>query len=204
MKKVSTEMLVVSPEEYFHQAVSSAISELKVETSDQAEAYVTNLLSHFISTDNLYPKCQSEDKEEETTLALRFLNALNDEFGQIDQEQFRQLGDFSLYIAGFFHESLKGKVVDISYYINMGRTAYRMVAQSPKYSSQNELFEELGDKFDSLVDVLGQVSIEMNLRGDNKSLLKVYNMWVQTGSVRLEKQLAKAGILKPELERKKQ
>ena len=45
-------------------------------------------------------------------------------------ELLKKLGDRSLYISGFFADSLQRKVVDVDYYAEMGGVAYGALADS--------------------------------------------------------------------------
>ena len=42
----------------------------------------------------------------------------------------KQVGDTSLYVAGFFAESLTRSLVDVDYYVGLGQTAYAQLARS--------------------------------------------------------------------------
>ena len=66
---------------------------------------------------------------------------------------FRQLGDVSLYVAGFFQDSFAKKLVDIDYYIDMGGTAYHHVAVRADRPPVQQMFHELAGRFGALVDV---------------------------------------------------
>lgn len=185
-------ILVLNPGEYFQGAVSGAVSSLKVSVSPHAEHYLVQLLGHFISTENFYPTDATGRPAE--TLAEQLAIALEEERAEQRALRMRQLGDFSLYIAGFFTDSLSRKLVDVDYYIGMGGAAYENVAQL-EGRSRAELFLELSRNFSRFVEVLAQVSEETGFNPANhQDLLRTYDLWMKTGSGRLAKQLARAGI----------
>lgn len=194
MSKRSVAGLVfLAPAEYFHGAVSGAMASLKITASEYAQTYLANLLSKFIHMENLYPKDASGCVED--TLALQLAGALEEEEATKRLERLQQMGDFSLYIAGFFADSLNRKLVDVDYYIGMGGAAYETVARLEK-RERAQLFAELAKKFPQFVEVLAQVSEESGLQLDNdKDLLRAYERWMKTGSERLARQLARAGIV---------
>src|SRR6185436_20516423 len=70
----------------------------------------------------------------------------------------KEVGDTSLYVAGFFAESLNRSLVDVDYYVGLGQQAYTQLARSlgPR-KSIGEVYEELAAKFPRFVDVLAQV-----------------------------------------------
>lgn len=186
-------IVFVSPGEYFHGAVAGAVATLKAEVSDHAQLYLAQLLGQFISADQLYPK----DAEGNTadTLTAQLKSALEEEKQKARALRLQKLGDFSLYISGFFSHSLSRKLVDVDYYIGMGEAAYENAARLEK-KAKAELFLELARKFPQFVDILSQISEETGFNPDNhQDLLRVYDLWAKTGSERLAKQLAKAGIV---------
>jgi hypothetical protein len=193
--KNSGNIIFVNPSEYFHGAVSGAVASLRAEVSEHAQIYLAQLLGKFMSTENLYP-VEADGKASET-LAEQLGHALAEEQAAARAQRLKQLGDFSLYISGFFTHSLTRKLVDVDYYIGMGEAAYENVARLEK-KSKAELFFELAKKFPQFVDILAQISEETGFNPDNhQDLIRAYDLWEKTGSERLKKQLAKAGIVAP-------
>ena len=184
-------IIFLNPAEYFHGAVSGALSSLKIQASDHAQSYLVNLLSHFISVENMYPK-DAEGKRQ-YTLTEQLAGALEQENPEQRAARLKKMGDFSLYIAGFFTDSLSRKLVDVDYYIGMGGAAYEGVARIEE--KRAKLYLELSNKFPQFVDVLAQVSEESGFHANDQNLLRLYDLWAKTGSERLAKQLAKAGIV---------
>lgn len=186
-------IIVLNPAEYFHGAVSGAVASLRVQVSEHAQLYLAHLLGRFISMDNFYPT-DAEGKPADT-LTQQLAIALEEESAEARAVRMRQLGDFSLYISGFFSDSLNRKLVDVDYYMGMGEAAYQTVAQLEK-KSKADLFLELSKKFPQFVDILAQISEETGFNpDDNRDLLRTYDLWTKTGSERLAKQLARAGIV---------
>jgi hypothetical protein len=150
-------------------------------------------MQRFINTENLYP-VDSEGKPAET-LTQQLAIALEEEKAEQRAFRLRQLGDHSLYVAGFFSDSLSRKLVDVDYYIGMGGAAYENVARLEDKKAKIDLFLELASKFSRFVDILSQISEETGFRADNhQDLLRVYDLWLKTGSKKFANQLVKAGI----------
>lgn len=186
-------IIFLNPNEYFHAAVSGAVSTLKVEVSEHAQSYLVRLLGHFISTENFFPTDSAGRPAE--TLTQQLANALEEENAEARALRLRQMGDFSLYVAGFFTNSLSRKLVDVDYYIGMGGAAYENVARLER-TDKAILFTELSRKFPKFVEILSQISEETGFQPNNsQDLLRVYELWTKTGSDRLAKQLARAGIV---------
>lgn len=186
-------IIFLNPNEYFQGAISGAVSSLGLRVSDHAQSYLVQLLRHFINMDNFYPTDSAGNPAD--TLTQQLVNALGEESTEMRAARMRQLGDFSLYIAGFFSDSLSRKLVDVDYYVGMGEAAYENVARVEK-KSRAELFFELSRKFPDFVEVLSRISEESGFNpARHQDLLRVYELWSKTGNERLAKQLAKAGIV---------
>jgi hypothetical protein len=84
----------------------------------------------------------------------------------------RQLGDTSLMVGGFFSEAVRSRPVGLSYYHQMGETAY---AQLGQISESNNVFDELSSTFVSLTEVLNQIFNSIRYEGMSvESLLDEY------------------------------
>ena len=171
--------------EFFRGAVSQAMRNQGVDTSELAEFYLVNLLSE-------YAKAPIDD----APLAIRLSDAataLPDERAR----KLRDIGDQSLYVSGFFADSLQRSLVDVDYYIKMGGTAYRQLAQmNSRGKPFGDVFNELAGNFPRFVDVLAEVSEGTAMTSD-KSMLQLYERWLRTGSAWIERKLRARGMLPP-------
>src|SRR5438046_3665447 len=134
------------------------------------ELYVVNLLHEYLLSEALY--VQSEDGSmQQKPLAFLLKEAL-EEAGPARMHMLRRLGDTSLFVSGFFPDSLarRSNLVDVDYYIAMGGRAYDAVA---RHALESKLWEELSDKFRLLVDLLNEV-IERTLASNDAGLLPLY------------------------------
>jgi hypothetical protein len=112
-------------------------------------------------------------------------------------ETLRRLGDVSLFVAGFFAQSFARKLVDVGYHIAMGGRAYGTLAENMRGSLRGQafaaLFNELAAKFQRLVDVLNDVA-EMAYTHTDKDILRLYEIWLKTGSPRAFSILQRLGV----------
>lgn len=184
---------VAQPQEYFYELLDSAFSKRSFRPTAETEFYLVNLLNQFMTTDALYAR-NSEGRHEEGALALLVKEAVDTPGGTAQRMMFRQVGDLSLYTAGFFQDSLNRKLVDLDYYIDMGGHAYRQAATRHEEASLKKIFEELSHRFGKFVDVLADVSDQTMLKTE-RNLLRLYDTWVTTKSVRAERLLHEAGIV---------
>lgn len=185
--------LVSQPEAYFRELVIEALEKQKVTTFPETEFYLVNLLNQFMKTDRLYAR-NPEGTARDDSLVTMLKEALEQSKPQAQSVMFRQIGDVSLYVAGFFQDSLTRKLVDVDYYIDMGGTAYKQVAARAEEEMLKALYQELAEKFGALVEVLAEVS-DKTIQKSEKDLLRMYELWVRTRSERAAKALQEAGIL---------
>lgn len=172
-----------SPMEYFRELVDSAIAHQHVEAGEDTAFYVVNLLAGF-ACGNAVP--------DEEPLAIVLTRALASG-GSRQRLELRRVGDLSLFVSGFFSDSLKRKLVDVDYYATLGGYAYGSLSRVERDTFAS-VFGELAEKFASFVDVLNEVSERSSL-ASNTDMLRLYEKWLRTGSRRDGELLASRGIV---------
>lgn len=177
--------------EFFRDLLSKAMENQRAQVGLFTELYVVNLLHEFLASEALY--VESEDGTlQRRPLALLLKEALEEE-GPARVQMLRRLGDTSLFVSGFFPDSLarRSSLVDVDYYIAMGGRAYDAVG---RYAFERSLWDELSTRFRLLVDLLNEVS-ERTLASTNVGLVRLYERCMKTGSERLAAMLAKQGVV---------
>jgi hypothetical protein len=175
-----------TPAEYFKSMVEAACDHQRVKASDLTSYYLVNLLCSAIRLSG-----RAGEPLDGEPLALRLARAL-EAGGEEQRAHLRSLGDASLFISGFFSDSLRRKLIDIDYYVSMGEYAYGSLSRCER-DTLASTFAELSDRFGSFVDVLSEVSEQSGLTSNN-DLLRLYERWLRTGSRRAGHQLAERGI----------
>ena len=172
-----------SAAEYFKDLVESALAHQQVRAGELTAFYVVHLLTAFMrrSTDN-----------EDGPLGLKLAVAL-ESGGEAQRTALKQVGDMSLFVSGFFSDSLRRKLVDVDYYIMIGGSAYTVLS---RYESDtfSPVFAELAAKFPAFVEVLCEVS-ERTACTTNADLLRLYEKWLRTGSRRSGQLLVERGVV---------
>ncbi len=172
--------------EYFKELVDGAMEHQRFDATEHAAFYVVQLLAGFMQ----HPRGDAADEDE--PLAFRLTRAL--ESGGVRQRvALKQVGDLTLFISGFFADSLTRKVVDVDYYVAIGGYAYHALSRV-EHEAFAAVFAELGDKFVGFVDVLSEVS-ERTSCGSNADLLRLYERWLKTGSPRSGQLLVERGVV---------
>ena len=175
-----------TPSEYFRELVESAMQHQHLAAHDLTAFYLVNLLTGFIHVD------RADAAEDDEPLGVRFAKALQDG-GSRQRDGLRQVGDRSLFLSGFFADSLNRRVVDIDYYIQLGGSAYGSLARQG-HVTFGEVFNELSEKFPAFVDVLCEVS-ERSALTSNADVLRLYEKWLRTKSPRSGDLLVSRGIV---------
>jgi len=173
--------------EFFRELVESAMARQHVKAADLTEFYIVNLLCQYVRID-------SSDRRAEHTqpLALRLARAI-ESAGSEQRARLRGIGDFSLFMSGFFSDSFTRAAVDIDYYKSMGEYAYGSLSRSDD-DQFAEVFGELSRKFVGFVDVLADISEHTTLARAT-DVLRLYERWLRTGSERDGQRLIERGIL---------
>lgn len=176
-----------SPLEFFKEQVEAVCERQKLFPQPLTSYYIVSLLGEFTHIGNRAAEVMVSNEP----LAIRFARALQS--GGTDQRTgLKQVGDLSLFISGFFSDSLRRSLVDVDYYVSLGGYAYGSLGASSDVLSP--IFTELSEKFTAFVDVLSEVSERTSLTSDS-DLLRLYEKWMRTGSRRNGDLLAEKGIV---------
>lgn len=173
--------------DYFHGRIRDARDGLGVEVSEDTGLYLTTLLVDRARADVPRPA--------ESTLAELHARAVKSSPAE-QARTYRELGDRSLYLLGYFEESLSRKIVSTRYYCEMGAAAYARVDEVFKLWFANafdQVFEELSAGFEDCVRVIKQVRTSVDEEPD--VLMRLYRQWVETGSEDAKQRLRARGIV---------
>jgi hypothetical protein len=176
-----------TPAEFFKDHIESAMARQRLDARGLTSYYLVDLLCRFTRPDMRIP--YNDDRD--APLALRLARAL-DAGGMERRARLRNLGDFSLFMSGFYSDSLRRGAVDVDYYVSMGGYAYCFLARRDE-DAFGEVYAELGRKFVPFMDVLTDIS-ERTGSTSCRDVLRLYERWLRTGSSRSGQQLAQQGI----------
>ncbi|HLL22282.1 MAG TPA: hypothetical protein VK427_09130 [Kofleriaceae bacterium] len=177
--------LAASVDEFFHEVVTDALSAVDLEASEPASWYLVGLLGEFTRT-----------RLTDEPLGIKLAQPGADPADRM--RNLKTVGDTSLYVAGFFAESLTRSLVDVDYYVGLGQSAYAQLARTfGATKSLSEVYEELAAKFPKFVDVLGAVRKRVALAELNATtdISRLYEIWLRTRDEWIEKKLRAAGVL---------
>jgi hypothetical protein len=177
--------LAASVDEFFHEVVTEALDAADLTASEPASWYLVSLLGEF-----------THARLTDEPLGLK-LAAVHESPGE-RVATLKQVGDQSLYVAGYFADSLRGSLVDVDYYVGLGQNAYAQLARSlGGGKSIADVYGELAEQFPRFVDVLAIVRkrVAMAEVSQTTDIGKLYEIWLRTRDAWVEKKLAAAGLI---------
>ncbi len=185
---------VANLREFFKDALHGALEKQHLAVEDQTEHYVVNLLTLFSRSEALYDSTPEGTRLK--PLVVMLSEALEAPSAGDRNRNLQRLGDVSLFVAGFFAQGFARKLIDIDYHIAMGGRAYATLAESlsrGKGRVLGHVFAELAEKFQPMVDALNEVS-ETSYSHSDKDILRLYEIWLKTGSRRCYEILKRLGV----------
>lgn len=185
--------LILNTDEFFDDMLTEAFHKRKVATHPQVKDYLAQLLKFYMDARNLHEESVNEaGKRKPQTLAELYLEAQNaDHSAKV--EMLKKLGDRTLYISGFFSESISRKIVDVDYYVEMGEVAYGQLSYYTKQDTLSRIYSIFSKRFIEFVDVLTYVSQSAAIQS-NHDVLQLYDRYLKTGSEMARERLHDLGV----------
>ena len=183
--------------EFFQEVISDAIRVRRVDATAAAASYLVALLCDYA-----HP-----DEQAGATFNQPLTFVLHDALEAAGADRFRRLrslGDHALYALGFFGGHIEQRGIDRGYVSSVGATAYTHAAAMIRGKAQRavragapDVLSELAAKFDRFAAVLRDVAEGTLACGarDERSMVKLYERWLKTGSSRLAEELGARGIV---------
>lgn len=191
----STLITGIDLREYFRDSVTAALDHQQIDAAEDTVYYIVNLLAYFSEADKLFAATAEGIVLE--PLAQIYADAVEAPRPEQQNQLLRRLGDVALLISGLFSASLNRKPVDIDYYIAMGGAAYGFLCDRHRGTIRGRalsaIFDELSKKFQAFVDVLAEVG-ERTLMNSSTDIMRLYEVWLRTGSPRSAARLRQIGI----------
>jgi len=186
---------VANLQEFFRESVTQSMQRQGLRAGDGTAHYVVSLLTLFSRSEASLDDVESRPSLK--PLALMLADAVEAAHPAERAYALQRLGDVSLFVAGFFAESLADKLVDVDYYISMGGGAYhslsREIGRTRRGAAFGPVFDELACKFREFVDVLADIRADAQAHPDG-DVLRLYEIWLRTRSRRAERVLRAMGI----------
>ena len=162
---------------YLYDGVEAAEKKLHLQLSPHSKIYILDLLKRLARSDELLAPLADE-----RPLATIMLEAMHkDIFGRI--RDLKLIGDLSLVFSGLYPEHLTRRLVDVDYYISLGKRSYRLLSDTCReYHSRRELaalYFRLFSEFMCLTEILTEMAEEMHFV-DDSDVEKASRRWQTT------------------------
>jgi hypothetical protein len=177
---------------HFHDSLRASASQRGAGVTDDAIHYVVEMLLRFVHTSQLFDP--DDDSRYVRPLAQYYAEAVARPDPRERGAVLQRLGDVALFVSGIFADSLNRRLVDIDYYVAMGGSAYGHLSQLTRRSRTHaSIYNELSERFIAFVDLLADLGANLGRRSDS-DVLRLYELWLRTGSERAATRLRELGI----------
>ncbi len=148
--------------------------------NEELESYLVFLLMRYMQQPGLASK----------VVALEYLNGALAQ-GSERKERMRDVGDQCLLFSGLFPNRAERRLVKISYYVNIGRSAYLNLSELTQAALAN-MYNNLSESFVVMMDTL-QAIRHMNSNQVQLQPIVAYELWQDTQSKQARHALGQAG-----------
>ncbi len=125
----------------WHELITDAQSASGIQLNTHLESYLVHTLINYSQRPEIAARI----------FAIDYMLAQHEQ-GQVRNNQLRELADQCLLYAGLFPQHAKQRHVRVSYYVDIGRSAYLDLANGEHLWA--DIFMQISDKFVTLMDTL--------------------------------------------------
>ena len=151
----------------WHSLIKEAEEQCNCHLDESMESYLVFTLMRFMKDQDLATQAVALDylRSHGLPRSLRI-------------EQLRDIGDQCLLLSGLYPQRAEKRLVRVSYYVNMGRSAYHHISDNVQQSIA-ELYRELAEAFVVMMDLLQAIR-----EFSSPALQPIQNLelWSDTGS----------------------
>lgn len=166
---------------FFYQELSLLNNHSLCPVPQETIFYSSDVLDKFALSQDFFEF--DDGKVKEKVLGLKLLESNNlsrDEQRKVIQE----VAEMSLMVTGYFGDSLNKKLVDRSYYINLGQTAYcQLNSHIPELFDIPHFFKAMATSFETLTTLIHQFSKKYANKMGQKFLLNVSDRGLLTQGI---------------------
>jgi len=169
---MSKKLILASSElAQWHELVCAAEADYGCHLDETMQSYLVFTLMRFMKKQDLATQA----------LALDYLQT-HGLPNKMKQEQLRDIGDQCLLVSGLYPKQAAKKLVRVSYYVDLGRSAYHHLSDCVSDCAQQsiaELYAQLANTFIVLMDLLQTIR---QYNAPAMQTIAAMELWSDTGS----------------------
>jgi len=155
----------------WHALVSDAESAAGYTLGEELESYLVFLLMRFTRKPTMLSRIMATD----------YLDQRHSSRGE-RRQKLKEVGDHCLLFSGLFPQHAERRMVKVSYFVKLGRSAYQQVSEQAHNS--DTIYTHLSKDFVTLMDILQTMR---DIQHDNNhtthlSPMHAFDLWHDTGS----------------------
>ena len=163
----------------WHALVREAEQDYGVQLDEAMQSYLVFTLMRFARNQQLNSHA----------LAIDYLNTHHLP-NNLRSEQLRNIGDQCLLVSGLYPQSAEKRLVGVTYYVDLGRSAYHHISTVTQKGIA-ELYQQLAESFILLMDLLQTIR---QYSAPALQPIAAMDLWQQTGSQAAYRQISENGI----------
>ena len=163
----------------WHSLVRQAEQEYGSFLDESMESYLVFTLMRFMKNQNLATQA----------VALDYLKA-HGLPKSLRLDQLRDIGDQCLLLSGLYPKRAERRLVRVSYYVNIGRSAYQHLSEGMQQTTA-ELYRQLAETFIMLMDLLQTIR---EFSSPVLQPIQTHELWSDTGSLRAFNQMSSTSL----------
>ncbi len=158
--------MLLTGEKSFKKYVSKEIDSINASLSFEIKNYLSELLYFYLFSDRLF-ECKTENGASYENTLVDLYSKTHEADSQEKIHLFKKMGDLSLYISGFFRVSIEKRIIHVSYYEDMGQSAYNYLS---KHYQGDNIFNSLSEQFKTLAQTLFYIQQKSEAKADENHL----------------------------------
>lgn len=155
-KEQDSVILEASLQTFFFDELEKVNKKFQSPVSKEKIFYSSLVMDKFSQSKHFFEK--DGDRFRDKILGVKLLEASHLPKNK-KKEMIKDVAETSLFICGFFSDSLNRKIVDISYYKDVGQTAYGMLdGMIPSFYDIDSFYRSVSSQFETLAQLMKVVS----------------------------------------------
>lgn len=135
--------------------------------------YSSLVMDRFSLSDQLFEVVDGRKRDKVLGVKLLESSQLS---GRKKKELISDVAETSLFICGYFSDSVKDKLVDLSYYREVGQSAYRMLNTIvPSFYEIDSFYYSVSKNFDVLANLMSLVQKKTSTHFDSEMTYLITN-----------------------------